>query len=95
MTIETLDAALDLLLLSLLIFGVALVLRIHLATGVAGGAVARVVRRIVSSTERLEAASEAIDTLHEEMHEQAIAAIDRRLKALEDHLGNHQSKTDK
>ena len=49
MTIETLDVALDLLLLSLLIFGVTLVLRIHLATGVVGGAVARVVRRIVSS----------------------------------------------
>ena len=40
MTIETLDVALDLLVLSLLIFGVALVLRIHLTTGVIGGAVA-------------------------------------------------------
>jgi hypothetical protein len=94
MTIETLDVALDLLLLSLLIFGVTLVLRIHLATGLVGGAVARVVRRIVSSTERLEAAREAIDTLNEEIHQQAIAAIERRLKALEGHLGKHQSKTE-
>jgi hypothetical protein len=89
MTIETLDVALDLLLLSLLIFGVTLVLRIHLATGVVGGAVARVVRGMVRSTERLEAAREAIDALNEEIHEPAIAAIERRLKALEAHWGNH------
>ena len=73
MTIETLDVALDLLLLSLLIFAVALVLRIDLTTGVIGGAVARIVRRTVRSTERLQAAREAIDAL-EEIHEQAIAS---------------------
>ena len=92
MTLETLDVALDLLLLPLVIFGIALVLRIHLSTGVVGGTVARV-RRIVSSTERLEAAREAIGGL-EEIHEQAITELERRLKALEAHLGHPQSKTD-
>jgi hypothetical protein len=92
MTIETLDVALDLLLLSLLIFGVALVLRIHLTTGVIGGAVARIVRRTVRSTERLQTAREAVDAL-EGIHEQAIVALERRLKAVEARLG-HQSKTD-
>jgi hypothetical protein len=93
MTIETLDVALDLLLLSLLIFGVTLLLRIHLRTGVVGGAVARIVGRFVRSTERLETAREAIDAL-EEIHEQAIAALERRLQVVEAHLGHHQSKTD-
>jgi hypothetical protein len=46
----------------------------------------------VRSTERLEAAREAIDAL-EEIHEQAIVALERRLKAVEARLG-HQSKTD-
>ena len=44
------------------------------------------------STERLEVAREAIDAL-EEIHEQAIAALERRRKAVEARLG-HQSKTD-
>jgi hypothetical protein len=82
--IERIDVSLDLLVLLLVVVGVGFIWRIYLITGTVRDVIARLVADIESSSRRLEAARDKIDALNEELHRQAFAALEQRLKALEE-----------
>jgi hypothetical protein len=92
--IEKLDVTLDLLVLLLASVGVTLVWRIYRIIGAVRDVIAKIVGDIQSSTATLETARSKIDSLNEEIHQRAIAALEQRLKALEERVSACQSKTD-
>jgi hypothetical protein len=81
---QRIDFAVDLLGLVLISIAVILVWQIFKAIGAVRDVGIRLARDLESSNERLETARENVSRLNDEIHAREIAALDRRLKALED-----------